>query len=309
MIVHLHPTTSGAVAAKLVALRAEEGVAALGRVLTLIIQTQDDATAETAITAANAAARQHPCRVIAVVPGAATAEPGMSAEVRVGSDAGASEVVLLRPTGAAGRDVGTLVNPLLLPDAPTVAWWPGEPPAVPAQDPVGTLARRRITDALATADPPATIRRLRLGYSPGDTDLSWARSTPWRGRLAAALDEPPFEPVVAATVAGERRRPSVSLLAGWLADRLTCPVTIRAVPSGLITEVWLERPSSTIVLRREPNTQVARLSRTGAADQFVSLPVRSLEQCLMEELRFLDPDTTYGDALTSGLAAVRDAEP
>jgi len=38
-----------------------------------------------------------------------------------------------------------------------VAWWPNEAPAVPAQDPIGQLAQRRITDAAAEKNPIKTL--------------------------------------------------------------------------------------------------------------------------------------------------------
>src|SRR5690625_6362612 len=78
----------------MVELRDEGGAVALGRVLTLIIDaTKGDA--EAAITAANNASREHPCRVIAVTSGASGDENRLDAEVRIGGDAGASEVLKL----------------------------------------------------------------------------------------------------------------------------------------------------------------------------------------------------------------------
>ena len=41
----------------------------------------------------------------------------------------------------------SVVLPLLLPDSPVVVWWPTEAPADPAEDPLGKLAQRRITDS------------------------------------------------------------------------------------------------------------------------------------------------------------------
>ena len=66
MIVDLPSTTTSAVNRKLVDLRDKGGAVALGRVLTLVIVTDDGAQAEEAIEAANAASREHPCRVLAV---------------------------------------------------------------------------------------------------------------------------------------------------------------------------------------------------------------------------------------------------
>lgn len=308
MITTLEETTSSQVAALLVQLREEGGVSALGRVLTLVVVARDAAEAELAVAAANEASREHPCRVLVVVGGGtADGEPGLSAEVRVGADAGASEVVLLRPRGAAAAELDTLLVPLLLPDAPIVTWWPGEAPPAPAQDPVGAMAQRRLTDAAACGDPVGRLQALADGYTPGDTDLSWARITLWRALVAAALDVPPHEPVTAASVTGAPGRPSLDLLAGWIADRLGCPVTIRAEDTDRqITEVCLERASGPIVIRRDPDASVARITRPDTPDQYTNLPLRALEDCLMEELRRLDPDETYAETLTRGIGQVTD---
>src|SRR5690606_18424952 len=117
----------------------------------------------------------------------------LDAQIRVGGDAGASEVVVLRRSGRLVEHEDTLVIPLLLPDAPIVAWWPHEPPADPAAHPVGRMAQRRITDTVGCAHPRQTLHRLSQVHAAGDTDLAWTRITPWRALLATTLDQPPFE--------------------------------------------------------------------------------------------------------------------
>jgi glucose-6-phosphate dehydrogenase assembly protein OpcA len=49
---------------------------------------------------------------------------------------------------------------------------------------------------------------------------------------------------------------------------------------------------------------VGTLSQPGQPTQDVSLPRRSLRDCLAEELRRLDPDDLYGQVLTEGLAGL-----
>lgn len=295
MITTLPRTTANDVAAALVRLREEGGAVALGHVLSLVVPTAEESLTA-ALAAARSASMEHPSRVVALVtdPGA---PDGLDAEIRVGADAGAGEIVVLRAGGRAAGSTDTLVAPLLLPDVPTVAWWPAEPPPVPARDPVGALALRRITDALATADPPATIRTLARAYTPGDTDLSWARSTPWRALLAAAMDILPTRGVRGAWVAGQGLRPTVDLVAGWLASGLGCSVQTRELNSRSISEVGVETAAGDVTLRREPDGSTATLHVPGAPDQTVSLPLRSLADCLMEDLRHLAPDAVYGHAL------------
>ena len=82
-----------------------------------------------------------------------------------------------------------MVMPLLLPDAPVVAWWPGEAPggAVDGRRSAG-WPQRRITDALSAKNPVKAFEQRRANHAAGDTDLAWTRLTHWRALLAAALD-------------------------------------------------------------------------------------------------------------------------
>jgi glucose-6-phosphate dehydrogenase assembly protein OpcA len=299
MITDLPSTTVSAVNKKIVELRESGGVLALGRVLTLVMITDDGRDIEAAIEAANAASREHPCRVIVLARGQRKAAPRLDAQIRVGGDAGASEVIVLRGYGPlAAEEAGAgMVMPLLLPDAPVVAWWPGEAPARPSEDPVGKLAQRRITDALASKNALKAFEQRRANHVAGDTDLTWTRLTPWRALLAAALDHPPHEPVTAAVVAGEAISPSTDLMAGWLTERLGAKVkrSPAATGPGLVS-VRLERASGAVELTR-PNGKVGTLRQPGQPDRHVALARREVRDCLAEELRRLDPDEIYGEAL------------
>jgi glucose-6-phosphate dehydrogenase assembly protein OpcA len=305
MIIDLPDTDTSAVARKLVELRESGGAIALGRVLTLIIVT-DDGPAEGAIRAANDASREHPCRVIAVVRGNRRGSNRLDAQVRIGGDAGASEVIVLRLYGQLSDHGDSVVVPFLLPDAPVVAWWPGVPPENPALDPIGAMAQRRITDAAATAKPMKALEHSAQAHVQGDTDLAWSRITLWRGLLAAAFDQPPHEPVSAATVTGGVDSPSAELMAAWLALTLHCPVARTRTPagSGLISVV-LQRQSGPVELVR-PDGNVATLTQPGQPERRVSLAPRSDRDCLAEELRRLDPDEIYAEAITAGLKLLQD---
>ncbi len=169
MIVDLPGTTTNDVNKKITGLREEGGALTLSRVLTLVIALDGDDGLEDSIEAANFASREHPCRVIVVLPGdRKAAEPTLDAEIRVGADAGAGEVVVLRLNGELADHASSVVLPFLLPDTPVVAWWPVDAPAVPAQDPLGQLAIRRITDATNSGDPLAAIKSRAQSYTAGD---------------------------------------------------------------------------------------------------------------------------------------------
>jgi glucose-6-phosphate dehydrogenase assembly protein OpcA len=306
VIVDLPSTSTSAINRRLVELRENGGAIALGRVLTLVICTDDD-RAEEAIEAANDASREHPCRVLVVARGTKRGSSRLDAQVRVGGDAGASEVVVLRLYGELADHGDAVLVPLLLPDAPVVAWWPSSAPDVPSKDPIGSMAGRRITDSANSSRPTRMLQRLAADHVDGDTDLAWTRLTHWRALLAAALDQPPYEAVGSATVSGASDSPSTELLAAWLAQTLRCPVTRARTRAGSgISGVRLERRSNSIELVR-PEGNVAVLTQPGQPERHISLPRRAVNECLAEELRRLDPDDVYAEVLVKGMARLATA--
>lgn len=297
MIVDLPSTTTAAVNHALIDIRERGGAVALGRVLTLVIVTDDSAQVEQSIEAANEASKEHPCRVLVVARGLKRAGTRLDAQIRVGGDAGASEVVVLRLYGPLADHGDSVLVPLLLPDCPVVAWWPGAAPPTPAQDPIGRLAQRRITDTAAANQPIKALESRRNCYAEGDTDLAWTRLTPWRALLAAALDLPPYEDVEAVTVTGAADNPSTDLLAGWLRSRLHVPVRRRtSPPGGGISAAIMERRSGRVELVR-PDGKIGTLRQPGQPERRVPLRRRPVRDCLAEELRRLDPDEIYYEAL------------
>ncbi|WP_296195618.1 glucose-6-phosphate dehydrogenase assembly protein OpcA [uncultured Microbacterium sp.] len=304
MIIDLPSTTVSKVARSLVNVREEGGAVALGRVLTLVIVTRPG-QAEAAIDAANDASREHPMRVIVVMTGDLDESPVLDAQIRVGGDAGASEVIVLTARGPAGSNTESLITGLLLPDAPVVVWWPDDPPAVPSASQIGRIAQRRITDASTRPFTGTRLSALGTGHAPGDTDLAWTRLTRWREQLAAVLDQPPYEPVTAVEVVGAGSSPSTGLLAAWLRLQLDVPVTWRyTAPEDWdhgIRSVRLSRESGDIVLERIDEIN-AVLTQPGQPRHEIALPRRSLRECLAEELRRLDPDLLYGRVVDRGWA-------
>lgn len=163
MIITMKNTETREISAKIDELHEERGEAALGRVLTLLIST-NETSLEHDLAVANNASREHPCRVIAIAPNSrrvdAAADDGkphtfLDAEVRFGSDAGAGEIIVLRPIGGLVHHPDTLVIPLLVPDA---RWWLG-----------GRTKLRRICQTIcwvpwrAAVSPMPCIPRIRCG--------------------------------------------------------------------------------------------------------------------------------------------------
>lgn len=307
MIVDLPDTTTSKISKTLVKIREDGGAVALGRVLTLVISTRLGHEEE-AIEAANDASREHPMRVIVISTGSDDPDTDdvarLDAQIRVGGDAGASEVIMLRAYGDTAADEEGLVTGLLLPDAPVVAWWPAEAPDIASQSPLGRIAQRRITDAAAQSDPRDFLNHLSRTYAPGDTDFSWTRLTLWRAQLAAVLDQPPYEAITGVEVHGAPDSPSTGLLAAWLQMQLKVPARHELVTpahgSSGIQGVKLRRASGLIELERT-NANIVTLIQPNQPTHDISLIRRSLRDCLAEELRRLDPDDLFGDVIQNGL--------
>jgi glucose-6-phosphate dehydrogenase assembly protein OpcA len=183
----------------------------------------------------------------------------------------------------------------LVPDTPVVTWWHGLLPAVPSAQPLGLLAQRRITDAARAKAPIEALAALSAGYKPGDTDLSWTRATPWRSLLAATVDQEPF-PIIGGIVAAEEHNPTADLLTAWLSSRLGVRFSREISDGPGITEVRMQTTGGDVVISR-PDGRVATLTRPGQPDRRVALQRREIADLLAEELRRLDPDEIYGEAL------------
>lgn len=316
MIVDLPTTSSAAVARALVDLRAKFGAVTLARVLTLVV-LPEGSDVERTVAAANHASHEHPLRVIVVQRSDDIDEhtqghgglPHLDAQVRLGRDAGASEVVMLRAAPSLTEDVSSLVTPLLLPDAPIVAWWAGQAPLVTVDTSIGAMAHRRITDAAACRMPLVAIRDRAENYRPGDGDLTWARLTLWRAALAGAMDvvasHGDLPGVGAVEVHGSSSSASVDLLGAWLAWALRTSALVRRVPGHGVAAVRIGfDDGGELVLERPPESDVAQLSVPNQPTRPVALAPRSDADCLAEELRRMEADEVYGEVLERGLPRV-----
>jgi len=289
-MIELLDTSSSQIAAEFVRARTRAGSPAMGMVMTLIIEVDED-EAEAAMEVARRATHEHPARVLGVIAGDPKGPSQVDAQVSTGSG-WTGETALIRLRGDVVRHAESVVLPLLLPDSPVAIWWPTDPPEDPAADPLGALARRRITDAAAaTRRKTKAILTQCSAYAPGNTDLAWTRITPWRALLAAALDQHHLK-VTGATVRAERVSPSADLLAAWLGDRLRVPVDRSSSKGPGITEVSLDTREGPIRIHRADG-KLAVFSSPGRPDRPIALKRRSLPALLAEELRRLDEDEVY----------------
>ena len=300
----LWDTTGTDVVRALASERRASGSVSSGLALTFVVVTDERRVAE-AEQAATRAAAQHPCRLLMVVRRRPDApEPRLDAEVSIGDRLGPGEAVVMRMYGRLALHAESVVLPLLAPDAPVVTWWDGEPPQLIAHDPLGVSAGRRITDCSAAADPIAALARRAADYVPGDTDLAWARTTLWRGLLASAFDSVTGTPR-SATVCAEPSSASAALLAGWLQTRLQVPVEREDHVGSGVQQVGIDVEGTRLVVSRADGS-TATLQRTDQPDRVMPLPRREIGDLLAEELRRLDADEPYAEALA---AATGDPSP
>ena len=289
-MIELLDTNASQISAAFVEQRTRHGSPAQGMVMTMVIVV-DEEGAKDALDSARKASHEHPSRVVGLILGSGRGTPTVNAQIGIG-DGWSGEVALIRLSGEVVKHAESVVLPLLLPDSPVVVWWPSDHPDDPAADPIGALARRRITDAAAVRRGKSTaLHRLCAAYAPGTTDLAWTRLTPWRALLAAALDQQHLK-VRSATVTAERISPSADLLAAWLADRLKIKVARVSSKGPGITDVVLDTAEGPIEIQRLDG-RLATFRSPGQPDRPVALKRRDIPELLGEELRRLDEDDVY----------------
>jgi glucose-6-phosphate dehydrogenase assembly protein OpcA len=302
----LWDTNGTAVVKELAAQRRTGGAVLSGVALTLIVVANEASVAE-AEEAATHAAEMHPCRVLIVVRRQLDApSPRLDAEVLIGGRLGPGEAVVMRMYGRLGLHAESVVLPLLAADAPVVAWWHASPPERLATDALAVLADRRITDSANAEDPMAALRQRAEDYAPGDTDLAWTRSTAWRATLTSSLDSVAGRrgDVVVVTggqIEGDPSNATAQLLAGWLSARCGCPIELvegpkRTGPSG-VHSVELQLDENEKVRIEADGRGSAVITQPNRPDATVALPDRVLGDLLSEELRRLDSDEPFSDAL------------
>ncbi|HVQ91949.1 MAG TPA: glucose-6-phosphate dehydrogenase assembly protein OpcA [Mycobacteriales bacterium] len=307
----LWDTTGTAVVKALAAERRTGGAVMSGLALTLVAVVSEKDVAE-AEAAATTAASRHPCRLLIVIRRQVDAPvPRLDAEVLIGGRLGPGEAVVMRMYGRLALHAESVTLPLLAPDTPVVTWWHGDPPDRIAHDPLGVFAERRVTDVCQGADPIAALKQRADDFAAGDTDLAWTRLTPWRAYVASAFETVRATPT-AAVVWGREADPQAQLFAGWLSDRLHLHVPVQPAAgqrgggiSGLAVDL---NDGGRLEARRAETGRDVLLRRTGQPDSTVTLPDRDLGDLLAEELRRLDADETYADALSAatGVAGLVD---
>jgi glucose-6-phosphate dehydrogenase assembly protein OpcA len=306
-MIGLWDTTGNEVVKALAAERRSAGGVTSGLALTLIAVVDEKHVRE-AEAAATIAAAAHPCRMLMVVRSDIMRDNNrLDAEIVVGGRLGPCEAVVMRMYGRLALHAESVVMPLLAPDVPVVTWWHGDPPDLIAHDFLGVVADRRITDSAQSVDPVATLRQRAEDYAPGDTDLAWTRITPWRTLVASAFDTVEAR-VTGAVVVAPAKDPTAALMRGWLGSRLGIePVLEPTADAPRMRQVRLMCANGdTLSLIRDDN--LAIFQRSGQDDRHLPLVRRPLGEELAEELRRLDADQIYAEALfnATGVSNVGD---
>jgi hypothetical protein len=162
---------------------------------------------------------RHPSRTIMLVP--EPDEPdGLDANVSLfcfplGDRAVCADVIELTLRGARTRAPSSIVLPLLMSDLPVFCRWRGQPPfGEPAFEQMVDVVDRLVVDSsewddLRYADLAAVFERTAV------SDIAWARTLPWRARLAR------YWPAIREQEIRVRGPiPEGTLLRAWLAARL-----------------------------------------------------------------------------------------
>lgn len=153
----------------------------------------------------------------------------LGARVAVIADAaighGLRETIVLDVGESDEMDLDGIIDPLVLPDVPSVAWSPeGDPRRL-------MLLRQVVHTAIVDGDRAPSVRealddaRALREVGMRTIDMAWLRSAPWRVRIASLAEDPAFREQLyrIAQLQIETRPDSRycgALLAGWLAARL-----------------------------------------------------------------------------------------
>ena len=232
--------------------------------------------------------------------------------------------------------LGTIVDPLIVPDLLTLVWSPhGHPEAV---DALSDIADVFLLDSVQEPDPTAAVGRARELLEDGYVvDLAWLRSAPWRERIASTFDPAIWRPAlgdIESVTIRHHPESAVSglLLIGWLASRLGWePGELMRRGGDLLARARARRHEVTLTLEEAPHLEVPGLDgltiqcsrgmsisldrgpgglaarrklRDGSESSWVVMGASRGEQGILGEgiRQALLRDPTYGPALHSAAA-------
>jgi glucose-6-phosphate dehydrogenase assembly protein OpcA len=208
-------------------------------------------------------AERHPSRTILLFPRPNDPD-GLDGEVDLrcflrGGQEGevCSEVISLRLGGERAKAPASIVTPLLVSDLPVFLRWRGPLPfGAPELEQLVGVADRLIVASAEWAAAEADIPRLpELFEAIAVSDISWARTEPWRAALADLW--PGVAKASRLQVAGPRHE--ALLLRAWLSARLHRSIELEHEPAGEIERVEVDGQEAR-PFRLEPRTASDLLS-------------------------------------------------
>lgn len=236
----------------------------------------------------------------------------------------ATEKVTLHAHGEVALHLGSLVTPLLIPDLPTILWWPGRPNFdSPLFHSLCELADRLIVDTDEGFDDNdlaellKVARRDRARASIGD--FNWARLIPWRHLTAQFFDMPGMLSRLAqihgVTIhhGADGSTTQAKLLGGWMKSRMATvnmdvPVELhpdQAVHHGVSRMVIYtggEDGLGRFSVSREAGGRLCADMRIGDQDmasRTVRFASRPAEELLAIELTLPGHDTLFEEAVAA----------
>jgi hypothetical protein len=149
-----------------------------------------------------------------------------------------SEVISMRLCGNRAAAPASVVMPLLVSDLPVFLRWRGPLPFGGSElEQLVGVADRLVIDSREWPEARADLARLpELFERIGVSDISWARTQPWRAAVADLW--PDVAEASALRVAGPE--PEALLLHGWLAARLGRELRLDLEPAGEVELVEVD---------------------------------------------------------------------
>jgi glucose-6-phosphate dehydrogenase assembly protein OpcA len=242
-------------------------------ILTLVIIAHGKTQIRIAHETLHELVEQLPSRVIVVE----VHEPGSALDASVAGhcrylDSGHStcyEVIEIHSSPERLVAVPSMLSPLELHDVPAFMWWVGEVDFTsPTFLKLSASAERLIIDSSrfeSALDALASYEKFlcETDTACSGTDLTWARTNPWREIIAQAFDHPAtLELLPAIQTVDLSFDPSAEtqalLLVGWLASRLGWTFD-RSARDGATLTMWIRKPDGAEViatLNRQASTGI-----------------------------------------------------
>lgn len=295
--------------------RCEQRTATRASVTNLVLVARDDDEVERACDAVHRLGRRHPGRNIVLLPRPDAEPAGIDAEVLLhgsvleGGHPVWSEDVRLVARGAAATHLGSLIEPLTLPDLAVAVWFVSGLPD--PHDPLVAAASAVVVDSATLDGGQGSVAGMaRLAGRRVVLDLCWTRLRPWRQLLAGLFEVPAARPFVAGVrkvAVGGPPWPRL-LLGGWAASRLGLPVSVVEHTPGptpavsLVAEHAGEVATFSVEQARGAGgaALVRATSSLGTArvrEDRLSLPEDPLASSLGEVLTRMTRDRAHGQAL------------